>query len=261
MSSLLLPALVMKSVVTVLYVLTVFFIFEQIIHKPDNRYDTFFANVLQKEVECYDDLTLPDDIRILSWNYDNQLELVYKTYVDTSYSRIRDILGIYDVKCLDNEKQKKQNCSIIKLNGTANFLAEEDWLQYSNTGKMEEKLLKMVLDKFTDNISGSPCDGRLRLNFAWEDRYQEDMLNNMIPKLVQEVTALVVIGYSFPYFNRKIDRLIFENMHHLKKIYIQDKDPNRIQQYIIPVIPEEKLDEIKIVPLNDVDQFFLPPEL
>ena len=241
--------------------LTIFFILEQVIHKPDNRYDSFFANVLQQEDECNDKLTLPDDIHILSWNYDSQLELVYKKYLDTSYSRIRDILGIYDVKCLDNEKTQRQNCSIIKLNGTANFLAEEDWLQYSNTGMIEDKLLKMILDKSADNIPGNPCDGRLRLNFAWEDRYQGDMLNNMIPLLVQEVTALVVIGYSFPYFNRKIDRIIFENMPHLKNIYIQDKDPKRIQQYITPVIPEDKLSEIKIFPLDDVEQFYLPPEI
>ena len=82
-----------------------------------------------------------------------------------------------------------------------------------------------------------------------------------MPKLIQEATALVVIGYSFPYFNRKIDRLIFENTPHLKKIYIQDKYPERIQQYITPVIPEDKLAVIKIIPLDDVEQFYLPPEL
>ena len=82
-----------------------------------------------------------------------------------------------------------------------------------------------------------------------------------MPQLVQEATALVVIGYSFPYFNRKIDRLIFENMPHLKKIYIQDKYPERIQQYITPVIPADKLAGITIVRLDDVEQFYLPPEL
>lgn len=241
--------------------LTIFFILEQVIHKPDKRYDAFFANVLQRKADNIDELKLPTDIRILSWNYDNQLELVYKKFLNTSYSRIRDILGIYDVKSLDKEKEQKQKSSIIKLNGTANFLAEEDWLRYSDTNMIDIALLTNILYKYKECIQAGCCDGRLRLNFAWEDSYQSDMLNNMIPKLVQEAIAVVVIGYSFPYFNRKIDRIIFENMPHLKKIYIQDKDPNRIQQYIIPVIPAEKLYEIKIVPLKDVDQFFLPPEL
>ncbi len=241
--------------------LTIFFILEQIIHKPDNRYDSFFANILQREVECSDELTLPDDIRILSWNYDNQLELVYRGYYETKYSHIRDILGIYDVKSKENEKSLRKNISVIKLNGTANFVDEEDWLQYSNTGTLEETILNNILNKYYICVQAGRCDGQLRLNFAWEDTYSKDMLNNTIPQLVQETTALVVIGYSFPYFNRKIDRLIFENMPYLKKIYIQDKYPERIQQYITPVIPANKLSGITIVPLDNVEQFYLPPEL
>lgn len=213
--------------------LTLFFILEQVIHQPDNRYDSFFANILQREVECCDELTLPDDIRILSWNYDNQLELVYRGYYETKYSHIRDILGIYDVKSKENEKSLRKNSFIIKLNGTANFVDEEDWLQFSDTNKITETLLSNILNKYAECLQVGRCDGRLRLNFAWEDAYSKDLLENVMPQLVQEATALVVIGYSFPYFNRKIDRLIFENMPHLKKIYIQDKYPERIQQYIL----------------------------
>lgn len=241
--------------------LTIFFILEQIIHKPDNRYDSFFANILQRELECSDELTLPDDIRILSWNYDNQLELVYRGYYETKYSHIRDILGIYDVKSEENEKSLRKNCSVIKLNGTANFVDEEDWLLYSGANEITQTLLKNILNKYAECVFVKRCDGRLRLNFAWEDGYSEDMLNNVIPKLVQDAITLVVIGYSFPYFNRKIDRGIFERMSHLNNIYIQDKYPNRIRQYITPVIPEGKLSEINIVLLENVEQFYLPPEL
>jgi len=241
--------------------LTIFFILEQVIHKPDNRYDSFFANILLREVECSDELTLPDDIRILSWNYDNQLELVYRGYYETKYSHLRDILGIYDVKSEENEKSLRKNRSVIKLNGTANFVDEEDWLQFSDTNKITETLLNNILNKYAKCLQVGRCDGRLRLNFAWEEAYSKDLLENVIPQLVIDTTTLVVIGYSFPYFNRKIDRLIFENMPHLKKIYIQDKYPERIKQYITPVIPENRLAGIKIVPLDDVEQFYLPPEL
>lgn len=241
--------------------LTVFFILDQIIHKPDKRYDTFYANVLQREVECFEKLTLPDDIRILSWNYDNQLEMVYREYLKKNYSEIRDYLGIYDAKGNGQKELPLKQCAIIKLNGTANFVAEEDWLQFSDANKITETLLSNILNKYDECIQVGRCDGRLRLNFAWEEAYSKDLLDNVMPKLVQEATALVVIGYSFPYFNRKIDRLIFENMPHLKKIYIQDIYPERIQQYLTPVIPADKLAGIIIVPLDDVEQFYLPPEL
>lgn len=241
--------------------LTVFFILEQIVHKPDKRYDTFYASVLQREVEYFDKLKLPDDIRILSWNYDNQLEMVYREYLKKDYSEIRDHLGIYDAKGDGQKELPLKQCAIIKLNGTANFFAEEDWLQYSDTKKIDENLLKNILKNYAECVYVGRCEGRLRLNFAWEEAFSKDLLENMIPKLVQDTTTLVVIGYSFPYFNRKIDRAIIEKMSHLKNIYIQDKYPNRIQQYITPVIPENRLAGIKIVPLDDVEQFYLPPEL
>lgn len=241
--------------------LTIFFILEQVIHEPDNRYDSFFANILQREVECSDELTLPDDIRILSWNYDNQLEMVYREYLKKNYSEIRDSLGICDAKGDGQKRIPLNQCAIIKLNGTANFLDEEDWLQYSDTKKINETLLKNILKKYAECAYVERCDGRLRLNFAWEEAYSRDLLEIMIPKIVQDATTLVVIGYSFPYFNRKIDRALFEKMPQLKNIYIQDKYPERIQQYITPVIPEDKFAKIKIVPLEDVEQFYLPPEL
>ena len=142
--------------------LTIFFILEQVIHKPDSRYDSFFANILLREVECSDELTLPDNIRILSWNYDNQLELVYRGYYETKYSHLRDILGIYDVKRKENEKSLRKNSSVIKLNGTANFVDEEDWLQFSDANKISETLLSNILNKYAECLQVDRCDGRLR---------------------------------------------------------------------------------------------------
>ena len=56
-------------------VLSAFFVWEQLEHKPDNRYDTFLANVLE-----IPNLNLPKDISIISWNYDSQIETAYQAY-------------------------------------------------------------------------------------------------------------------------------------------------------------------------------------
>lgn len=241
--------------------LTMFFILEQVIHKPDRRYDTFFANVLERKIDAIDELTLPDDIKILSWNYDNQLEMAYRKYIKVDYSRIREILGIYDVKGDGQRQSLQRQYSIMKLNGTANFLAEEDWLQHSDSRKLDEILLKNLLNKYNECREAGNCNGRLRLKFAWEETLPESTHNTLISNMVKDATALVVIGYSFPYFNRGIDRVIFEKLPHLKNIYIQDPYAERIKQYIMPVIPVDKLPGIKIHSLTEVDQFFIPPEL
>ena len=56
--------------------LTLFFIFEQIIRDPDSRYETFLANILKSNN------SLPNNIKILSWNYDTQIELAFYEYND-----------------------------------------------------------------------------------------------------------------------------------------------------------------------------------
>jgi hypothetical protein len=70
---------------------------------------------------------------------------------------------------------------------------------------------------------------------------------------------LVVIGYSFPFFNRLVDRRIL-NMPDLKKIYFQapiSGIENIIQSFkSIRKLPIEGYEKI-----TETEQFFLPPEL
>ena len=240
--------------------LTIFFIFEQIVHKPDGRYKSFLSKVAQKDI-VYDALNPSPEIGILSWNYDNQIELAYRQFFADNYLYIRERLGFYDVKDYEQKQIFQKYCKIIKLNGTANFTREEDWLKSSNNNTIDETVLKIILKRYDECMQNGTCYGMVRLNFAWDDRWSEDMLKNKIPQLVHDAQTLVVIGYTFPDYNREIDRIIFENMPNLKTIYIQDIHPKRIQDNITAVIPEDKLAGIKINPRDDVEQFYLPPEL
>lgn len=240
--------------------LTIFFILEQIIHKPDIRYKNFLSKVAPKDIAC-DVLTLAKEISILSWNYDNQIELAYRQFFGDNYSFIREHFGIYDVKDYEQKHLSQKYCRIIKLNGTANFTSEEDWLNSCDNNTIDETVLKMVLKNYDECIQTGTCYGMLRLNFAWDNRWSEDMLTNKIPQLVHDAQTFIVIGYTFPDYNREIDRIIIENMPNLKSIYIQDVDPERIQENISAVIPEDKLAEVKIIPRKVVDQFLLPPKL
>ena len=56
-------------------VLCAFFVWAQLVYKPDGRYDTFLANVLEEG-----NLMLPKEISIVSWNYDSQIENAYRAY-------------------------------------------------------------------------------------------------------------------------------------------------------------------------------------
>src|SRR5690349_9205176 len=70
-----------------------FFIYEQLVNKIDNRYDSFFASLLQ------DDYTgFPKNVRIMSWNYDFQFEKAYSSYCGKStLSNIQPLLSVHQV--------------------------------------------------------------------------------------------------------------------------------------------------------------------
>lgn len=44
----------------------------QLFHKPDSRYDAFFANILGNRAK-----KLPENVTVLSWNYDCQFEIAH----------------------------------------------------------------------------------------------------------------------------------------------------------------------------------------
>jgi hypothetical protein len=78
--------------------------------------------------------------------------------------------------------------------------------------------------------------------------------------IISRTDIVVVIGYSFPYFNREVDRYIFSNFtpRTTSKIYLQVPEPwfqsisNRF---------EGVHKWLKMTPYTEVDQFLIPNEL
>lgn len=234
--------------------LAIYFIIEQILLKPDSRYDTFLANILDNK------LNIPDNINIISWNYDSQFEIAYREY---SQDKQLPIASKMAWSLNDNPK-------ILKVNGTAAFenlrdiptlRANYPRLSSSSFGRGEDYLdinrMRYILELFKKLQKGEA--GKTQLSFAFDGECNE-LFYKTIDKIVNITDALVVIGYTFPYFNREVDRRLMNKLDNNRtKIYIQDIYPERIKQSIEAVLPEFK--ESNFVLLNDVDQFFLPPEL
>lgn len=211
--------------------LAIYFIIEQVINIPDSRYDTFLANILTPE------LTIPSEISIITWNYDNQFEIAYKVYSDATY------------------QLNMQNLKIFKLNGSATFEGMEFQMSEicgrETPHKLTQQLLKKLLKLY--------YIGKTNLSFAWENDTQFNNISQLAIS-VQDANTLVVIGYTFPFFNRAIDRKLMSYMRNLQTIYIQDPNAMQIRDNIIPVIPES-LKTYKIESKINVQQFYLPAEL
>lgn len=231
-------------------VLATFFIWIQLESKTDQRYDTFLANILQM-----DNLCLPLNISVISWNYDSQFELAYKNYSNNN-------LPIYD-KLGENSMPNNQNSGLIfKLNGSANF-GDFNMVDYILNHRERDVHPLVQLIEYYGHLEADTTelgfDFHSHLSFAWESTERQTEMIATINQITSDTEAVVVIGYSFPYFNREIDRAIFSKVPTLKTIYIQDPNPESVEPSLRAVLDENR--NVKIEYQKDCTQFYLPREL
>lgn len=239
-------------------VFSIYLILEQIKNKANPRYDSFFASVL------FDDYySFPPNIRVLSWNYDFQFEKAFSEYTgDLEVSRNQSVLNVITKYAHNTPKNNK--FTIIKLNGTSNILGSRGFMEYSYFQQMDDKITLDLIDKVVRNYGALRLtnwrDFFSGLSFAWEPSFdnQHDIIEHAKNESF-DTEVLVVIGYSFPYFNREIDRKIIGNMQKLKKVYFQAPDANDLRERFLSIrndLPMENL-----LCRHDVGQFLMPNEL
>ncbi|WP_291131902.1 hypothetical protein [Flavobacterium sp. UBA7682] len=230
--------------------LSIFLILEQIINPADKRYDAFFASILD---EHYSEL--PTNIRILSWNYDSQFEKSYAEYTDSpEWDQNRTSLRVTTKS--STRRPRADGFNIIKLNGSHNVIGDagHSVYEFCPTGKgynkqIMESILKTYMDlKKTENRLYSG------LSFAWE---KEENIIEFAKQQTIDTEILVVIGYSFPYFNRNVDRAIIKNMEKLSKVYFQSPEAAALKERFATIRTDIK----DLVSISDVKQFYLPDEL
>lgn len=248
--------------------LSYFFSIEQIFKKKfDKRYLIFLTTILQQN-------KFPDNIKILTWNYDFQMELASYFFEkehfklkDSGYEFVKPFLQYYPsqggLNKMNDIESPKLNYQLIHLNGIAGFIIRRGIVSNYFKDEFSKK------DKFIEDISTYQEQSEHLLTFAWEEStVTNKLLNSRIDyakELVKNTTYLIIIGYSFPFFNREIDKSIFNVLLkndgygnvNLKKIYFQDpyRDGEFLrEQFMIP-------DHIKIKHIKEKDQFFVPFEM
>lgn len=241
--------------------LSLFFIYEQIIRTPDSRYDTFLANILNNNS------ALPKNIKIISWNYDSQIEIAY-----SEYNSNLDNLNIGSKTYKDY-----QEWNILKLNGTANFYKHERELieirkevlneiakirsTLNDKSKISEKEGQLKLKKFLMLYKSYMHEktNNTDLSFAFDYTSHSEAILQRSHEIINDTDALVIIGYTFPFFNREIDRKVLSRLSPRAKVYIQDLALEKIKESFKAVLPNFNDNNISLI--RDVTQFYLPPEL
>lgn len=248
--------------------LSCFFLFQQALYGIDHRYDTFFASIIDYSGT---NIQLPKNIRVISWNYDSQFEMAISKYLPGyPIDSIRDKLNSIPIPGHKIDI-KNDEFSLVRLNGIAGafenkgviyrasdtaLLTKQDYFAttISNESKKtyKEIILNYAFNKKDDCYS--------YLNFSWEDNTLTESILASLNAVNINAEILIVVGYSFPFFNRRIDRRIIQNMRNLKKIYMQFPD-SFVNNSIIRIKALMNSNQsIEIIPITDINEFYIPHE-
>jgi len=225
----------------------------------DLRYDALLAAIINNPAK----VEIPQNVKFLSWNYDDQLETAGQNMLDAGKEfklldrreMVKVMSGAFD----------KMNSSIdlIKLNGgflpSITAIKNETVTQFYQTRKIQYKnifafdeLYRELLDKpFTVNIS-----------FAWEMPISDDNRIKQAKEFIKDASDLVVIGYSFPNYNVEVDQYLFEGKV-FRNVYIEDiaeNYENLIERLDYLKINTHYLKEKNLIKHHkDLKSFCLPP--
>ncbi len=235
--------------------LSVFITLEECENSPDKRYDAFFASILKESI-----LSFPDNVRIVSWNFDSQFEITYSEYSDSiDFLRNQTFLKIIT----KNSQTKADNkFSIYKLNGSTGYYSPNGLRELMLVDSIvRKKIEKNQIDIITENYWNLINNEEIypSMAFAWEEEKSGYNFIKQVIGSIEGASILIVIGYSFPYFNREVDRMILNSMGSLNKVYFQSPEAEIIRERFYSIrndVPNKDL-----LVRNDVGQFLLPNEL
>jgi len=228
-----------------------FSIKQMLLNARDKRYLPWLVSIMNRKI-------FPENVKILSWNYDFQVELASSKignledidHRGTSFTYSPSMFSYYPN--LDPTFSDYSSLSLIHLNGIAGF-AKIDQLGNASIFQKKYDGIEPTLLFLNQN------DLQSNLHFAWEKNNYHSSLMTHIKKMIDKTTILVVIGYSFPFFNREVDKEIFTELIRdgfFRKIYYQDPVLNGQQlrsQFSLP-------DYLEIVHIQNKDNFYIPFE-
>ncbi len=230
-----------------------FFVIEQVLYRKfDNRILGFLTTIEKRR-------SLPENVNILTWNYDFQLQIAgvklggnFERHEMTSNTSSWHQHGYFTATpSLDFFPSQNEPYNLIHLNGIAGYAYQKErkLSLISNWDGDINVLLRKLNLKDVEHV----------LNFAWEESKGIQRVQRAV-KIAENTDILVVIGYSFPFFNRFVDRQIFKTLKEngkFRKIYFQD--PFIDGQFLRT---QFQLDEkVDIEHVKKVDSYFIPMEL
>ena len=201
--------------------------------KVDPRYENFYSRLPLKDKQ------IPENVTILSWNYDSQFELSYANYFVINEPWSRYWSTKQNLKVLSkhyNIGADYKNYRILQLNGNACEL---------KSGGVEVSLF--AWDRELDSYEGlltayvkfRNLDSNSSISFATADEPStgKRTIVDVAMDVVKTTDILFVVGYSFPDTNKKTDtKLLTAMLANLELVVIQDRQPALVEKAIRKIL-------------------------
>jgi hypothetical protein len=188
--------------------LKAYLIYRQTLCTPDPRYDLLFATLINNN-------NLPSHVNFLSWNYDTQVEISLSKFSNSSKDPFKDFIQL-------GTGDKNNNKSfLLKLNGTISVKKQLDKFYHCEFRKSVNPS-KQAWDEIVSLYSNDQRDYFWpHMYFSWENKKAFGSVFDHALEIMSVTDILIVIGYSFPTLNRKVDKTILEKLSGQAKIYVQ----------------------------------------
>lgn len=224
----------------------------------DPRYISLLASVLEKTQSK--DPKIKPNIKFITWNYDLQFERAFKSFCMSNlgwdYVSKNLYFRIY--------KNDKGGLDICHLNGYNDFyytekrsndtIKEVDTIDRISENHNIQSILK-ELEFTVESQNRDQISFANHINYAWESNDLAQTTREAALEIFGLTDVLVVIGYSFPPFNKEIDQQLFRKLKGRKtKVYYQD--PNASEEFISILV--NNLDTEIYCITDKFDHFFLP---
>ncbi len=211
--------------------MSAFFMLQQAACPAEQRYDSLFAAIMEQPGRPP---KLPDYVWILTWNYDRQLERAYHQYCGDSRTVQQNITFCQRV---------------VRLNGLlGRAINKGTGGEYNlNFDHGQNEVFDEVAREYWQLRNKEPT-----ITFAFE---KGERLDTELRGLADKKCILVVIGYSFPFFNRRFDKLVLDSIPKVDKVYLQvlPEHTKAIESRI-----KSMRKDLLIEPINDQEQFYVP---
>lgn len=223
--------------------------------KIDRRYKSLFSILLEKRKS----IKLNNNFKFITWNYDLQLEETFNLFLNNNHEK--------DLNSINKHIKYKYNNSdvndVFHLNGYRGFYETDSGKENILNNDSEFEKYWESIENFYLGVSRKHITFKNHIKYAWEHDLNNNVFFDNIYKVLEETEILIIIGYSFPAFNRKIDQFLFSKLNNSKIKKIVYQDPNASKQLIENLFekPDMFKDKIEVLTdAKDLKQFYLPNE-